>query len=203
MRKLLTGIATMTLFVLLALPVAAQEEGLPCNPTAHGNGPASGCTVQMHNLTETFTDVVPCTDVSADVTISDANLVFHITQLANGTYWATFTEEGRFTAVAPRGYVHRSLRRLGWRSLEPAERDFHGHLQPRGERVRWLTRDGTWSVPSELRCSRNASHAHALPLLGVPTRSKCFGVLRGQEECRHAGGASPAQWMNVLLVNTT
>lgn len=101
MRKLLTGIATVTLFVLLALPVAAQEEGLPCNPTAHGNGPASGCTVQMHNLTETFTDVVPCTDVSADVTISDANLVFHITQLANGTYWATFTEEGRFTAVAP------------------------------------------------------------------------------------------------------
>jgi len=107
MRKLLTGLAAATLFVLLALPVAAQEE-LPCDPTSHGNGPASGCTINMHNLSETFSDVVPCTEppVPVVVTVSDANLVFHITQLANGTYWATFTEEGRFVAVSAAGVTY-------------------------------------------------------------------------------------------------
>lgn len=108
MKKLLTGLAAATLFILLALPVAAQEEGPPCDLASHGNGPASGCTVHMHNLSETFNDVVPCTDppVPAVVTISKGNLVFHITQLDNGTYWATFTEEGSFSAVSATGVTY-------------------------------------------------------------------------------------------------
>jgi hypothetical protein len=108
MRKLLTGLAVATMFTLLALPVAAQEEGPPCDPTSRGNGPASGCTVNMHNLSESFTDVVPCTDppVPAVITLNKGNLVFHITQLANGTYWATFTEEGTFSAVSAAGVTY-------------------------------------------------------------------------------------------------
>jgi len=108
MKKLLAALAVATLFTLLALPVAAQEEGMPCDPTPHGNGPSSGCTVNMHNLSETFTDVVPCTDppVPAVVTLSKGNLIFHITQLTNGTYWATFTEEATFSAVSATGVTY-------------------------------------------------------------------------------------------------
>ena len=107
-RKLLVAVAAGTLFVVFALPVAAQEEGPPCEPTPNGNSPASGCTVNMHNLSDTFTDVVPCTDppVAVVITLSRGNLVFHTTQLANGTYWATFTEEGSFSAVSATGVMY-------------------------------------------------------------------------------------------------
>ena len=97
MKKLLAFAASIVLLAILALPVSAQEE-LPCTPVAHGQN-AAGCTITFKNATETFTDVIPCTTTPALITTTNANGVFHITTLANGTYWATFTEEGQFTAV--------------------------------------------------------------------------------------------------------
>src|SRR5439155_11177886 len=106
-KKLLGFVIAMPLLAIFAVPVSAQEEP-PCTPTAHGSGNAAGCTVNFHNLTDTFTDVVPCTDppVPAVISISNANAIFHITTLANGTYWATFTEQGNFVAVAANGLTY-------------------------------------------------------------------------------------------------
>lgn len=97
MKRLLAFAASIAFLAVLALPVSAQEE-LPCTPVAHGQN-AAGCTITFKNVTETFTDVVPCTTIPAVITTSNANGIFHITTLANGTYWATFTEEAQFTAV--------------------------------------------------------------------------------------------------------
>ena len=106
-KKLLGFVIAMPLLAIFAVPVSAQEEP-PCTPTAHGSGNAAGCTVNFHNLTDTFTDVVPCTDppVPAVISISNANAIFHITTLANDTYWATFTEQGDFVAVAANGLTY-------------------------------------------------------------------------------------------------
>jgi hypothetical protein len=45
-------------------------------------------------------DVNPCTGAPGTVTGTAKNGVFHITTLANGTFWATFTAEGTITFVA-------------------------------------------------------------------------------------------------------
>jgi hypothetical protein len=97
MKKLLAFAAAITFLAVLALPVSAQEE-LPCTPVAHGQN-AAGCTVTFKNQTQTLVDVIPCTNTPAVITITNANSIFHITTLANGTFWATFTMEGQFTAV--------------------------------------------------------------------------------------------------------
>ena len=44
-------------------------------------------------------DVNPCTGAPGTVTGTAKNGVFHITTLANGTFWATFTAEGTVTFV--------------------------------------------------------------------------------------------------------
>jgi hypothetical protein len=44
-------------------------------------------------------DVNPCTGAPGNVTGTADNGVFHITTLANGTFWATFTGEGTVTFV--------------------------------------------------------------------------------------------------------
>jgi hypothetical protein len=44
-------------------------------------------------------DVNPCTGAPGTVTGTATNGVFHITTLANGTFWATFTAEGTITFV--------------------------------------------------------------------------------------------------------
>ncbi len=44
-------------------------------------------------------DVNPCTGSPGTVTGTAKNGVFHITTLANGTFWATFTAEGTITFV--------------------------------------------------------------------------------------------------------
>ena len=98
MKRLLAFAASIVFLAVLALPVSAQEEPLPCTPVAHGQN-AAGCNFTAKNVSETFPDVVPCTDIPAVITTTNANEIFHITVLANGTFWATFTEEGQFTAV--------------------------------------------------------------------------------------------------------
>jgi hypothetical protein len=44
-------------------------------------------------------DVNPCTGASGTVTGTASNGVFHITTLANGTFWATFTAQGTVTFI--------------------------------------------------------------------------------------------------------
>lgn len=97
MKRLLAFAASIVFLAVLALPVSAQEE-LPCTPVAHGQN-AAGCTITFKNQTQTMVDVIPCTDTPARISITNANSIFHITVLANGTFWATFTMEGQFTAV--------------------------------------------------------------------------------------------------------
>jgi hypothetical protein len=54
-------------------------------------------TITEQNVTEEFTDVVPCVG-TADITIT-YNAVFHATELDDGTYHLTGTLAGSFTAV--------------------------------------------------------------------------------------------------------
>ena len=55
-------------------------------------------TQNWHNVTETSTDVNPCSGAPGTLTLT-YNAVFHITTLENGTYWVTFTQTGAFSFV--------------------------------------------------------------------------------------------------------
>ena len=70
--------------LLLAAPVALAETEV--------------FTVTEKNVTEQFTDELPCVG-TADITIT-YNAVFHATELDDGTYHLTGTLAGSFTAVA-------------------------------------------------------------------------------------------------------
>jgi hypothetical protein len=59
---------------------------------------AQSFTQNWHNVTETSTDMNPCTGAPGTLTLT-YNAVFHITTLDNGTYWATFTQTGTFSFV--------------------------------------------------------------------------------------------------------
>jgi hypothetical protein len=54
-------------------------------------------TITEQNVTEEFTDVLPCVG-TADITIT-YNAVFHVTELDDGTFHMTGTLAGSFTAV--------------------------------------------------------------------------------------------------------
>ena len=61
-------------------------------------GPAETHTERFKGVTETFTDVNPCTGDPADVTITYQG-VFHMTQLASGELHITGTLTGTFALV--------------------------------------------------------------------------------------------------------
>jgi hypothetical protein len=72
---------------------------LVASPTASAAGAgAVSFTQTIHNATETDTDVNPCTGAPGTLTLT-YNAIFHVTTLANGTYWATFTQAGTFSFV--------------------------------------------------------------------------------------------------------
>ena len=72
---------------------------LVASPTASAAGAgAVSFTQTIHNATETDTDVNPCTGAPGTLTLT-YNAIFHVTTLANGTYWATFTQTGSFSFV--------------------------------------------------------------------------------------------------------
>ena len=70
-------------------------------------GPASAAGAGAVSFTHNFHNEVilsdhlanPCTGAPGTVTFTAKNGVFHITTLANGTSWATFTAEGTVTFV--------------------------------------------------------------------------------------------------------
>src|SRR6476646_2692397 len=83
MRRLL--LVLFSTAVLLVLPSAA----------------ASADTVTEHHATETIQDVVPC--VGAATIVLTYNAVEHFSQAANGSFHATFTQTGTFSAVLDAG----------------------------------------------------------------------------------------------------
>lgn len=65
------------------------------------NGAGAVSFTQHFNNEVLFSDhdVNPCTGAPGTVTATAVNGVFHITTLANGTFWATFTAQGTITFV--------------------------------------------------------------------------------------------------------
>jgi hypothetical protein len=79
----------------LVVAVAALVAAPVATPAGAG---AVSSTQNWHNVTETSTDVNPCTGAPGTLTLT-YNAVFHMTALENGTYWATFTQAGAFSFV--------------------------------------------------------------------------------------------------------
>jgi hypothetical protein len=85
--KLVGTILIIVVAALVAVPAAS--------PAGAG---AVSFTQNWHNVTETSTDVNPCSGAPGTLTLT-YNAVFHVTTLENGTYWATFTQTGAFSFV--------------------------------------------------------------------------------------------------------
>ena len=87
MKHLLTALLAALVLVFAVTTGAA----------AAGAGAVS-VTQNDHNITLNFTDVNPCSGAPGIFTVT-GNQVFHITTLANNTFWLTGTLEGTFTFV--------------------------------------------------------------------------------------------------------
>jgi hypothetical protein len=90
-RSLLVALVAV---LLTALPAASA---LAANP---------GTTSTFHNQTDTFVDVLPCTDIPYQITtVSNGVEHFQLRTLPDGTVVAqfTFTQTGTFTAVPVSG----------------------------------------------------------------------------------------------------
>jgi hypothetical protein len=83
------------LFAALLVAVVALVAVPIASPAGAG---AVSFTQNWHNVTETSTDINPCTGAPGTLTVT-YNAVFHLTTLENGTYWATFTQSGSFSFV--------------------------------------------------------------------------------------------------------
>jgi hypothetical protein len=82
-KRLFVSLALLVLTLALASPAAAR---------------ATSYTQTVHDVTETFADVNPCTGAPVTITVT-YNGVFHINSLPGGEFWTTFTQTGTFTAV--------------------------------------------------------------------------------------------------------
>jgi hypothetical protein len=82
--------------LILLTAAAAMFVAAPA-ASATGAGAVS-FTQTIHHATETDTDMNPCTGALGTLTLT-YNAIFHVTTLANGTYWATFTQTGTFSFV--------------------------------------------------------------------------------------------------------
>jgi hypothetical protein len=83
MKRLVVSLGVLLLTLALASPAAAA---------------ATSYTQTIHNATQTFVDVIPCTGAPATITLT-YNGVFHINSLPDGEFWTTFTETGTVSAV--------------------------------------------------------------------------------------------------------
>jgi hypothetical protein len=82
----------------LAVLVVAVAAVLAVPAASSAGAGAVSSTQKWHNVTETSTDVNPCSGATGTLTLT-YNGVFHVTTLANGTYWATLTQTGAFSFV--------------------------------------------------------------------------------------------------------
>ena len=84
----------------LAVLAAATVTVLSAASAGAAGAGAVSITHHLHNeVILSAHDMNPCTGDPGTVTFTAANGVFHITTLANGTSWATFTAEGTVTFV--------------------------------------------------------------------------------------------------------
>jgi hypothetical protein len=89
-----TRAAALTVFLGVAVAlVAAASAG------AAGAGAVSFTQHFNNEVLFSDHDVNPCTGAPGTITATASNGVFHITTLANGTFWATFTAQGTVTFV--------------------------------------------------------------------------------------------------------
>lgn len=103
MKKLLVIVTLLGAFAFAALPASADTlpPGLPCTPTASGNGAAT-CTVNAHPLTLPFF-AGPCAPAALAAAAVTGNVVFHVIQNTATDFWITATQEGTFTGL-PSGF---------------------------------------------------------------------------------------------------
>lgn len=111
-RWIVVGLLVAALTVLFATPAFADPlpPGLPCTPTANGNGAAS-CTVTAHPVTLPFF-AGPCVPAVLDKAAVEGNAVFHVTQNTAGDFWITTTNEGTFVGL-PAGFSGRATQWFG------------------------------------------------------------------------------------------
>lgn len=89
-----TRAAAFTVFLAVAVALVAAASA--------GAAGAGAVSFTQHFNNEVFFsdhDVNPCTGAPGTVTGTATNGVFHITTLANGTFWATGTFQGTITFV--------------------------------------------------------------------------------------------------------
>ena len=82
-RSIVSVVVVLLALAALASPAAAR---------------ATSYTQTVHDVTETFVDVNPCTGAPVTITVT-YNGVFHINSLPGGEFWTTFTQTGTVTAV--------------------------------------------------------------------------------------------------------
>src|SRR5439155_506958 len=112
--KFLLAVLVVAVAALVAVPVAS--------PAGAG---AVSFTQNWHNVTETSTDVNPCSGAPGTLTLT-YNAIFHVTTLENGTYWATFTQTAS-SLPFPQTLLSVAARRprernVGADALEPEKR---------------------------------------------------------------------------------
>jgi hypothetical protein len=95
MKRLVISVIVVAALALATVPASAQG-GLPCTPTANGNGAAT-CSVNMHDATFVLPGPPPCSGITARGSLLMGNAVFHVTALTSGDeFWETETLEGTF-----------------------------------------------------------------------------------------------------------
>ena len=113
MKRLIALIVVLVaLAMVTATPAYADTlpPGLPCTPTADGNGSAS-CTLNAHPITLPFF-AGPCVPTELDSASVTGNAVFHVTQNTATDFWITTTNEGTFTGL-PTGFSGRATQWFG------------------------------------------------------------------------------------------
>ncbi|HEV2459899.1 MAG TPA: hypothetical protein VGS80_16195 [Ktedonobacterales bacterium] len=104
--------ASVVALTMFTTPARADTlpPGLPCTPTANGNGAAS-CTINVHPISLPFFagQCVPAELNGANVL---GNAVFHVTQNTATDFWITTTNEGTFTGL-PAGFSGRATQWFG------------------------------------------------------------------------------------------
>jgi hypothetical protein len=104
----------VSLIMFTATPAHADTlpPGLPCTPTANGNGAAS-CTINVHPISLPFmAGLCAPAELGAPNVNVVGNAVFHVTQNTATDFWITTTNEGTFTGL-PDGFSGRATQWFG------------------------------------------------------------------------------------------
>src|SRR6266566_2546561 len=80
--------------LVISLAVLVLTLALASSTAAH----ATSYTQTVHDATDAFLSVIPCTGAPATITVT-YNGVFHINSLPGGEFWTTFTQTGTVSAV--------------------------------------------------------------------------------------------------------